>query len=71
MSDKNPQNILGILYYLAIYTKLNNITKSNHFFGQPMFSKMINLINATTIEKIADEHKINHYYKKFNTFQNL
>lgn len=47
------------------------MSKSKHFFGQPIFSQLINLISDTTVNKLADEHKSDHYYKKFNTFQHL
>jgi hypothetical protein len=47
------------------------MSKSKHFFGQPIFSQLINLINDTTITKLAKEHKSDHYCKKFNTFQHL
>lgn len=47
------------------------MSKSKHFFGQPIFSQLINLINDTTITQLANEHKSDHYCKKFNTFQHL
>lgn len=47
------------------------MSKSKHFFGQPIFSQLINLINDATITKLAKEHKSDHYCKKFNTFQHL
>ena len=47
------------------------MSKNKHFYGQPLFSQMINLINDTTVTQLAKEHKSDHYYKKFNTFQHL
>ena len=47
------------------------MSKSKHFFGQPIFSQLINLINDTTITQLAKDHKSDHYCKKFNTFQHL
>jgi hypothetical protein len=47
------------------------MSKNKHFFGQPIFSQLINLISDTTVNKIAKEHKSDYYYKKFNTFQHL
>lgn len=47
------------------------MSKSKLFFGQPMFSQLINLLNASSIDRIVKEHKSDHYYKKFNTFQHL
>lgn len=45
--------------------------KSNHFFGQPIFSQMIGLLNKSSIESRALEHKSDHYCKRFSTFQHL
>lgn len=47
------------------------MSKSKHFFGQPIFSQLVNLLNNSTIEKLVKEHKSDHYCKKFNTFQHL
>lgn len=47
------------------------MSKSKHFFGQPIFSQLINLLNVVSIDKHAKEHKSDHYCKKFNTFQHL
>lgn len=47
------------------------MSESKHFFGQSIFSQLINLINDTTIPQRAKEHKCDHYCKKINTFQYL
>jgi len=45
--------------------------KNTFFFGQPIFSQMINLLNKSKIDKRTIEYKTDHYCKKFTTFQHL
>jgi hypothetical protein len=45
--------------------------KSNIFFGQPIFSQMVGLLNKSKIYARALEHKSDHYCKRFSTFQHL
>jgi hypothetical protein len=45
--------------------------KSNNFFGQPIFSQMVGLLNKSKIYARALEHKSDHYCKRFSTFQHL
>ncbi|MDT0293558.1 IS4 family transposase [Mesonia ostreae] len=45
--------------------------KSNTFFGQPIFSQMINLLDKEQIDRLAQECGTDHYCKKFSTFQHL
>jgi hypothetical protein len=45
--------------------------KSNNFFGQPIFSQMIGLLNKQQITTRSKEHKSDHYCKRFSTFQHL
>ena len=45
--------------------------KSSTFFGQPIFSQMINLLDKDKIDKLAQESGTDHYCKKFSTFQHL
>lgn len=47
------------------------MSKSNTFFGQPIFSQLINLLDKDKIDKIAKKSGSDHYCKKFNTFQHL
>lgn len=47
------------------------MVKSKHFFGQPIFSQLINLINKERVETLSKEQKSDHYCKKFSTFQHL
>lgn len=45
--------------------------KNTNFFGQPIFSQMIGLLNKGKITARAKEHKSDHYCKRFSTFQHL
>lgn len=45
--------------------------KSTIFFGQPIFSQMISLLNKRKITTRALSHKSDHYCKRFSTFQHL
>lgn len=45
--------------------------KSTIFFGQPIFSQMINLLDRNKVVKRAREHGTDHYCKRFTTFQHL
>jgi hypothetical protein len=47
------------------------VSKSTNFFGQPIFSQMIGLLNKSKITARAEEHKSDHYCKRFSTFQHL
>ena len=45
--------------------------KNSKFFGQPIFSQMINLIDTSVVSKAANNHNSDHYCKRFTTFQHL
>jgi len=45
--------------------------KSNNFFGQPIFSQMVGLLNKRQITARSKAHKSDHYCKRFSTFQHL
>ncbi len=45
--------------------------KSVIFFGQPIFSQMIGLLNKRKINTRALSHKSDHYCKRFSIFQHL
>ena len=45
--------------------------KSITFFGQPIFSQMIGLLNRDKIVSQAKEHGSDHYCKRFSTLQHL
>ena len=47
------------------------MSKSSIFFGQPIFSQMIGLLNNNKIAKRTKEHKSDRYCKRFTTFQHL
>jgi len=45
--------------------------KNNNFFGQPIFSQLINLLDQQKITKRSKEHGSDRYCKRFDTFQHL
>lgn len=45
--------------------------KSSNFFGQPIFSQMVGLLNKQQITTRSKAHKSDHYCKRFSTFQHL
>jgi hypothetical protein len=45
--------------------------KSNNFFGQPIFSQMVGLLDKDKVDSLAKEAGSDHYCKKFSTFQHL
>ncbi len=47
------------------------MNKSSLFFGQPIFSQMLELLNKSKINKRTQERKSDHYCKRFTTFQHL
>ncbi|VAW10770.1 hypothetical protein MNBD_BACTEROID03-2443, partial [hydrothermal vent metagenome] len=47
------------------------MSKSTIFFGQPIFSQMIGLLNINKIDKQIKRHRSDHYCKRFTTFQHL
>ena len=47
------------------------MSKDTTFFGQPIFSQLINLIPRQKVDNLVKTHKSDHYYKHFTTFQHL
>jgi len=47
------------------------MSKSTIFFGQPIFSQLINLISKDKVEHQSQQHNSNRYCKRFTTFQHL
>ena len=47
------------------------MAKNTFFFGQPIFSQLINLIPRGKVDKLAREHKSDYYCKKLDTYQHL
>ena len=47
------------------------MSKGNIFFGQPIFSQMIGLLDRNKVNKRAEEKSSDRYCKRFNTFQHL
>ena len=47
------------------------MSKNTTFFGQPIFSQLINLIPRSKVDRLVKEYKSDHYCKKLDTFQHL
>lgn len=45
--------------------------KSKFFTGQPIFSQMLSYIPLDMVQKLAEEHQANRYYKKFKAYDHL
>ncbi len=45
------------------------MSKNSNFFGQPIFSQLINLLDPLKIAKRSKEYRSDHYCKRFDTFQ--
>lgn len=53
------------------YQQKHNMSKDTIFFGQPIFSQMIGLIDKNKVLARAKEHLSDRYCKRFTTFQHL
>ena len=47
------------------------MSKSTYFVGQPIFSQLIKLLSVSKINQRTEEHKTDHYCKRFTTYQHL
>ena len=47
------------------------MSKDSHFFGQPMYGQLINLLDKAEILKISREGGGEHYVKRFDAWQHL
>lgn len=56
---------------LSYQQETHYMSKSTFFFGQPIFSQMIGLIDKTKVLQRAQEHLSDKYCKRFTTFQHL
>lgn len=45
--------------------------KNTHFFGQPIFSQLLSLIDRSAVSRSVQAHSSDRYYKKFDTWQHL
>jgi hypothetical protein len=45
--------------------------KNTHFFGQPVFSQLLSLVDKTILSQVRSKHHSDRYYKKFDTWQHL
>lgn len=45
--------------------------KNTHFFGQPIFSQILSLIDRSLVSRVKSKHQSDRYYKRFDTWQHL
>ena len=45
--------------------------KNTHFFGQPIFSQLLSLVDRSLVSKVKSKHQSDRYYKCFDTWQHL
>lgn len=47
------------------------MSKNANYIGQPIFSQLLNFIPKQKIARISEEHKSDHYIKRFKTYDHL
>lgn len=47
------------------------MSKNTYFFGQPIFSQLLSLIDRSSLKRITAKHQADRYYKKFDTWHHL
>jgi len=45
--------------------------KSKYFFGQPIFSQLLSLIDRSLLKRIISDHQSDRYYKRLDTWHHL
>lgn len=45
--------------------------KNTHFFGQPIFSQLLSLVDRSLVSKVTSKNQSDWYYKSFDTWQHL
>lgn len=45
--------------------------KNTHFFGQPIFSQLLSLVDKSIVSKVVSKNQSDRYYKSFDTWQHL
>lgn len=45
--------------------------KNTHFFGQPIFSQVLPLVDRSLVSKVTSKNQSDRYYKSFDTRQHL
>jgi hypothetical protein len=48
-----------------------HMNKSTHFFGQPIFSQLLSLIDKGELKRIVCNHQSDRYYKKLDTWHHV
>ncbi|UII25900.1 IS4 family transposase [Fulvivirga maritima] len=47
------------------------MSKNTYFYGQPIFSQLLSLIDKSVLNQIISKHQSDRYYKKLNTWHHL
>lgn len=47
------------------------MNKSSHFFGQPIFSQLLSLIDKSLLKRVTLKYQADRYYKKLNTWHHV
>jgi len=47
------------------------MNKSSHFFGQPIFSQLLSLIDKSLLKRIIQKHQGDRYYKKLDSWHHI
>lgn len=45
--------------------------KNTHFFGQPIFSQLLSLIDRSLVSKVISRNQSDRYYRSFDTWQHV
>ena len=60
---------LNVYFGFAKYK--THVNKSSHFFGQPIFSQMLSLIDRKLVKRIVIQHEADRYYKRLDTWHHI
>jgi len=47
------------------------MNKSSHFFGQPIFSQLLSLVDKSLLKRIIHKHQADRYYKKLDSWHHV
>lgn len=60
-----------MLLYLSYHTKIQHMSKSIFFTGQPILNQLLNLIDKGKVKALARKGGHDHCYKHFDTYNHL
>lgn len=59
------------MYFRFTTNRKTHMNKSSHFYGQPIFSQLLSLIDRPFLKRIITTHKSDRYYKQLDTWHHL